>query len=374
MRLSVKFLALTLGLVVTQSLAADPPKTVKLETLLADPAAYEGKPIIIRATVAGAVVEGAKYFRLAVDGHSAAVGVNRGVADAVNFVVQKDQKEKLLKNWKTDVKYTADLTVTLQGGKGKDKHWFAVVSEISIKDSGTAVNGGTKPPVNDEAKPVIRPVIQVAVPPETMSLRQLLEAYDPSEADNAIGQRLAKITKGEPCIVFDKAGGVIVEASEALVKELKDGFKPRQTYSIKSVPYKTYKVGEAPNKLFAENPLYPGSALRSDGMCDSTERTWQGVPQSVRQVIYLAVTKTGEIKIEKPDDAHAILDKLAGTPPNAEKWVKARYSKAYLLYDDLKARGELPSLKLSSVQRPATEEPKPTTTQPPKPPTAQPST
>jgi len=324
-----------------------PPPAVPVEKLLANPADYEGKPVVVRVTVSGAVFEGPRWLRLAVNGRPA----DKVLPDGVHFVVPKASREAVLKGLSADATPTADLTVTLERGKGKDKHWFAVVSELAVQS-----------PVV-EATPaagVAKPVVQAAVAPDSMSLRQLLEAYDPSEADNAVGQRLAKVTKGLPAIVFDKSGAVNTEASEALVKEIKEGFPPRPTYSVQGVPHKAYKVGESPNKLYAENPLYPASALRSDGTCDRTERSWDGVPVAVRQVLYLAVTKTAELKVEKPDDAHTVLDKLAGPAAAAEAWAKSRYPKASILYDDLKARGELPSLKLSSVQRPPAEAPKPT--------------
>lgn len=99
-------------------------------------------------------------------------------------------------------------------------------------------------------------------------------------------------------------------------------------------------------------------------MCDKTERSWEGIPLPVRQMLYLAVTKTKEVKIGQVDDAHNILDKLAAAQndEDKEKWVKSRYPKTSLLYEELKARNELPSLKMSPRRKAETpEEKKPTT-------------
>ena len=105
-------------------------------------------------------------------------------------------------------------------------------------------------------------------------------------------------------------------------------------------------------------------------MCDKTERSWEGIPQRVRQILYLAVTKSGEAKIGQVEDAHNILDKLAANQGDEqkEKWVKSRYTKAYLLYEELKGRSELPSLKLSPPETTDEKAPsKPGSSEEPKP-------
>ena len=353
----MRSLAVLTGLLLggTALFGGDPVKAT-VDDILRDPAKFEGKTVVVRAKVAGAVVEGGgKNFRLSVNGRSAEADPDKKDGLKVNFVVPKDQRDRVLKGWTPDTIYTADLTLTVKSGP-KGLVWFATVSEVSVKTTEPA----NLPPTGSVPEKDKRPS-PLPANPEAMTLRQLLDTYDPTEADNAVGQQLTKRTKGQPCLVFDKAGAVIGEASEALAKELREGFQPRQNIIYKGEPYKTYKVGDSPNKLYAENPLYPGSALRSDGTCDRTERTWDGVPLATRQMVYLAVTKSGEIKVEKMDDAHALLDKLTGKPADAEKWVKGRYPKAFLLYQELKERGELPSLKLSAIQRPAADAPKPAT-------------
>lgn len=295
-------------------------------------------------------MDGPKWVRLSVNGRDAHPRANKGKDDAVNFVVAKDRRDELLKGLKPDATHTADLTVSVRRGQRRAGVLWAEVDKVELRQppaapAADAVPAAPKRPARPRATP--------AVDPAAMSLRQSLAAYDPAEPDNAVGRRLAEATKGQPCLVFDGAGAVNVDASEAVVKDLKDGLPPRQTFLVKGVPHRTYKVGESPSRLFAENPLYPGSALRGDGTCDRTERTWDGVPLPVRQVVYLAVARTGELKPEKVDDAHAVLDRLAGPAAESEKWAKARFPKASVMHDELKARGELPALKLSTPQRPA---------------------
>jgi hypothetical protein len=160
------FLALTAVLAATRLLTAGPPETVEYEKLLADPAKYEGKTVAVRATVAGAVVEGrGKYIRLSVNGRSAEVGANKGKPGSVNFVVPKNQKGMLLKDWKADATYAADLTVTLTSGP-KGKQWFAVVSGIAVKTPAEVV-ASTPAPVSSPAATPTRTTPPVAAPPLT---------------------------------------------------------------------------------------------------------------------------------------------------------------------------------------------------------------
>jgi hypothetical protein len=181
------------------------------------------------------------------------------------------------------------------------------------------------------------------------SIKQLLEHYDPAESDNKVGRELEKRGKGKRFLVFGKDRTVDVKSSEFLYKELRQGFPERQWYEVGGTLYKTYRAGVAPETLLDENPLYPGEALRLDGTCQKTNRKWQGVPLLVRQVLYLAVTDSKELKIEKVADAHDILDKIKGkSAADSEEWLKERYPQAYRAYEEKKERNQLPTLKMSS--------------------------
>lgn len=183
---------------------------------------------------------------------------------------------------------------------------------------------------------------------EAMTVAELLEHYDPTESDNLVGQRLTKITKNLPCIVFNKDGSVNVQVSRSLVQEIKDGLEPRETYLLDNVPQKLHRIGERPGSFLDENPLYKGRPLRgSDEVCDQTNRSWQGVSLVVRQVLHLAVYATKEQRISSISDAHDVLDRVMGkSAEEAEKYVRGRYAKASLEWDKLSQLNQLPSLKL----------------------------
>lgn len=183
-----------------------------------------------------------------------------------------------------------------------------------------------------------------------MTIAELLSKYDPLEADNPVGKRLISMSKGQPCIAF-KDGAVHVESSEKCVRELREGLPPRDKVAIDGVVYPLFKVGDRPGNALAENPLYPGRALRGDD-CDQTNRSWAGVPDVVRTILWLAVNCTGEVKIASVNDAHNIIDLVVSkTPQEAEKLVRMRFGEAHIEYERLKAEGRLPPLKISKTGR-----------------------
>ncbi len=182
---------------------------------------------------------------------------------------------------------------------------------------------------------------------ERMGPGELLGRYNPQEED-AVAKRLLDLSKGQPCIVF--ADGVVdAETSGTLLDEIRRGFPPRESIVVGGVPRRIYKVGERPDNLVDENPIYPGRPLRPDGTCDQTNRSWAGVPLSTRQLVRLAV-EAGEIKVSI-DKAHDILDMVMGTWEGEEGATRmsklmTRFQKAGLRYQELKGTGNLPTLRI----------------------------
>ncbi|MFA6215825.1 MAG: hypothetical protein WC768_04630 [Patescibacteria group bacterium] len=180
---------------------------------------------------------------------------------------------------------------------------------------------------------------------QAMPVAELVEHYDPREADNPVGKRLAEITKDQPCIVFNADGTVNVEASTQLVNELRDNLPARETFVVDGRPQKVFRIGERPDQVADENPLWPGRMLRPNGDCDQTNRSWTGVPDEVRALIYLARTETNELNSVGVMEANAVLDLATGD--NAADKIRQHFPKASVKYDELKAIGNLPSLKLA---------------------------
>lgn len=198
---------------------------------------------------------------------------------------------------------------------------------------------------------------------ETMSIEDLLAAYDPQEPDSRVAKRLKTMTADKKCIVF-QGSNVYIEPSARLVRELCDGLPEIALLSWGGDVFKTHRIGERPARTFDENPLYPGQPLRG-GVCGITGLDWTGIPISSRRIIYLAVTKTGELQVT-PGTAEDVQrwarsnvtpeSQRAGTTLPASGFepadlgtleLRRRLRRAAVLYDDLAAIDSLPSLKIN---------------------------
>jgi hypothetical protein len=178
-----------------------------------------------------------------------------------------------------------------------------------------------------------------------MSPKELLERYNPKDVENAIGERLQKISRGNRCIVFNDDGSVNVDKSAELISDIQDDLPELTKTLVGGVPKQVFKVGERTDNYADENPIYPGRVLRSGGTCDQTGRSWDGVSLVVRQLLNIAVNETGELSIKSLDDAHNALDKAVMT--DAEKVIRSRYQEASIYFDECLKTGELPVLKVA---------------------------
>jgi hypothetical protein len=178
-----------------------------------------------------------------------------------------------------------------------------------------------------------------------MTVRELLERYEPAEPDTPVAKRLKTVCKGHPCIVFTDEGFVDVERSEAVVMDLKNGFSPQQTVlNGKGIPVRLRNIGDLPDRFFAENPIYPGRALRTGERCDQCHRSWQGVPMEVRQLVRLAVEKN-EVDISTIADVIDLIDLVSGAQISFADLAQ-RFPQAAMDFDKRKKNNSLPTLQI----------------------------
>lgn len=178
-----------------------------------------------------------------------------------------------------------------------------------------------------------------------MTAKELLERYNPKDVENAVGDRLKKISRGMRCIVFNDDGSVNVEKSSEIIGDIQSDLPELEKVLVGGVPKQIFKVGDRTDNYADENPIYPGRVLRSGDTCDQTGRSWDGVALTVRQLLYLAVTETNELKINSLDDAHNALDKAVSN--DAENIIRSRYQEASIYFDECQKTGELPVLKIA---------------------------
>jgi hypothetical protein len=144
-------------------------------------------------------------------------------------------------------------------------------------------------------------------------------------------------------VVLTSSGQVDAPVCAKLLDEVRKGLTGREVYVSDGVPRAVYRIGDRPDERFDENPLYPGRALRPDGTCDQTNRSWENVPLRVRQIVYLAATKSRELTVTH-SEAHNILDIAVGD--NAEGRLAQRFPKAVVALDGALKDNEAPTLKI----------------------------
>ena len=177
---------------------------------------------------------------------------------------------------------------------------------------------------------------------EKMTVRELVENFDPENSENAVGKHLAAIAKGQPFIVYVTGRLVDVTATLKLLEEVKQGYPGRDNFKVDETIKRVYRIGELPDNYADENPIYTGRPLRPDGTCDQTNRSWMGVSLGVRQLVKLVVHSLINVSI---NDAHTIMDMAMGE--DALNKLKNRYRAAAIKFDELAATGNLPTLKIA---------------------------
>jgi hypothetical protein len=181
-----------------------------------------------------------------------------------------------------------------------------------------------------------------------MTYEELFARYQPSggTGNDAVTEKLQALSKGRRCVVMVD-GVVHAERSAKLLNELIRGYPEVEVTLINDKPVRVLKIGEAIDDVVDENPLWPGRALRPDGTCDQTNRSWEGVPHHIRQIVRLALD-TGEI--EKPlsvSTAHSVLDLVLTPDPRWPDGINtSRFHRALLKLEELKATGQAPVLKV----------------------------
>jgi hypothetical protein len=195
----------------------------------------------------------------------------------------------------------------------------------------------------DTAQPdAARPVS--AKKAERMTPAELVASFDPEDANNAVGERLAKMSKGHPFVVYLSGRTVDTTTTLKLLLEIRQGYEGRADVDVPGRgSVKVYKLGELPENFADENPLYRGRPLRPDGTCDQTGRSWEGVPLEVRQLVRVAID-VNELKVSH-ETAHDLLDTVMAD--KAMEKVRRRYRKASVRFDELAGIGDLPKLKIA---------------------------
>jgi hypothetical protein len=184
---------------------------------------------------------------------------------------------------------------------------------------------------------------------EKMSVRELVQHIDPEEPESPVAKRLNGWAKGRPFIVYKTGREVDVDATFEQISALKSGHPAITVAMVGGIPKQVYSLGELPDNFADENPLYPNRPLRPDGTCDQSLRSWLGLDLEVRKFIRVAMNEN-EIIVNRVDDVHRVLDMLLANSDTLN-YLRGRYPKISIKFDELKKRNKLPELLISLVSQ-----------------------
>lgn len=182
---------------------------------------------------------------------------------------------------------------------------------------------------------------------ESMSLRELLVAYDKKEPDNPVGDVLARKSKGARILVFVD-GQLDIDASIDELVAVRDGHQDRARVKVGTQWVSTFAVGDSPDCWFDVNPLFPTEALRPGDKCSRTGESWKNIPIEIRQFVLLAVRDTRELTKLTVADARRLIRSIKSDDGYIDLF--GDYPETTQLFGQMKAKGELPSLKMSNAK------------------------
>jgi hypothetical protein len=171
---------------------------------------------------------------------------------------------------------------------------------------------------------------------KAMTPAQLLDVYDPKQLKTPVAERLKFHSEGKKFIVFNDDDTINKEISLKLLSELDDHGEMQTFVTPDGDVRPTYAVGERPDQIANEHPLFPGVALRNGVStigCD-----WDKVDWKTKKTLYLAVTETLEIDMSKMHELDVY--NLATTGMIGRRCIEAAK-----LYKEREALGNLPSLR-----------------------------
>jgi hypothetical protein len=170
------------------------------------------------------------------------------------------------------------------------------------------------------------------------STKELLEKYD-ADSPQDTWDELSKRAKGNPCIIFEK-GSVNVKLSLHILQTIRKGLNFGTTYNDGDKTHRVYPVGVFPEESALCCPL-TGKIL-NNGYSPDLDMSWAGVSEDC--LVFISI-----IRGENPRETFGkfVAKALLKTAKEGLEALKKEYSKEALVYDELKALNQLPSLRVS---------------------------
>lgn len=184
-----------------------------------------------------------------------------------------------------------------------------------------------------------------------LSNRDLLErfAQNPVALHTAVAEQIRARSGDRPCIALNANGSIDIETSARALDGILGGDDYGDTIRVDGKPRFLYRLGDTVNPIRNAHPVFADKALLLDGT-DHHGIYWGDVTLECRQLIYIARNESQELRVT---DRDALVDVRDRALNGGLASLSERYPKALRLFEEKKALGGLPPLRIRSRARTA---------------------
>jgi hypothetical protein len=170
----------------------------------------------------------------------------------------------------------------------------------------------------------------------------LLQYYHPDKPSHPVTRALKKRFGTQAIIAFKPDSKVVdVEATADYIEDIEQGYPEQDTVESGGVLVRLYAVGQVPNQMVDEDPLFPGQPLKRERSVVNRVN-WNGINEETRKFCRIIVDND-EIDVNNKIEVRQFMKLVA---KGIQEMAKI-YEEAYLEYRELKQKDELPKLHLS---------------------------
>jgi len=175
---------------------------------------------------------------------------------------------------------------------------------------------------------------------EDLDIAQLLPYYKPAKISNihTILRDRYESKYGAFIAFKPETTEIAIEETINYIADLESGYPSETHVGVDGEPVKLYKVGQVPNQMLDEDPLFVGSPLKRERSINNY-LNWNGITHEVR-TFFRILLQRGEINVNNRVETAQLIKKTIAD-------LKEIFPKAYIEWSELKHRDELPKLHIS---------------------------
>lgn len=187
---------------------------------------------------------------------------------------------------------------------------------------------------------------------EDLDVLALLKYYSPLKVNNIheILKKRYQAKYGAFIAFKPNTKEVAVEETVNYITDLETGYPNATHVEVDGEPVRLCNVGQIPNQLVDEDPLFVGSPLKRERSINNY-LNWVGITHEVRAFFRVLLTR-GEVNVNNKVETAQLIRKTISE-------LKELFPEAYVQWSELKQRDELPKLHLTlnDVEKTRTQNP-----------------